>query len=336
MLCRRNQQKYERLAICLRALPSVFLLLCPGVPATGRAERAPQFKQYLRHSVVLKVAHNWTPSRTAKVMPLRVKWKIHKNGSISDLHVSESNKAPVTAVKRAVEAVTKSAPFAPLPASCADPMDVQVRLETTTALKLTVPEAIKHYGPSARKTLREQCRAAGIAYPPQRLEMIGLKQERQLLLFGGNGQKLIAKYPLVSYSGVLGPKLKEGDLQIPEGIYRITGFQSHNMLALCVNYPNDLDRKNAAADHRTKLGGDILVHGGSHSTGCLVISDDDMEQVFVAAHDVGIKNTALIIAPCDLTRHQPDFSLEKQPTWVPDLYKAIKARLLAYPVPKCN
>lgn len=285
-----------------------------------------------------KVSRNWTPIRTVKVVPIKMKWKIYSNGAVADIRICNTVNSPL-AEKRAIDAVRRSAPFDSLPHGGPEFIEVDVQFETTTALRLTVPQAIKHYAPTAREILRESCKLNALTYPPARLTIIGLKEERRLLLFGGNNRanhqmKLIGSYPLVSYSGVLGPKLKEGDLQIPEGIYRLTGFQAFNMLALCVNYPNELDRKNATTDHRTNLGSDILIHGGSHSTGCLVVSDEDMEQVFVAVHDVGCSNCELIIAPCDLTRFEPAIDGKAQPSWVPALYHELKGALKTYPLPR--
>jgi len=284
--------------------------------------------------VISKVARNWIPVRSTKVCPIELKFKIHKNGSVSNIEVCNRANVPVTSEQKVLDAVRRSVPFSPLPPGSANPLELKITFETTTALRLTVSQAIKHYGPYARQSLRKKCKDSGISYPPKRLVLIGLKDERKLLVFGGSEQmKLIGSFLLVSYSGILGPKLKQGDLQIPEGIYRLTGFQSHNMLALCVNYPNELDKKNATADHRNNLGGDILIHGGSLSTGCLVVSDDDMEQVFVAVYDVGCNNTKLIIAPCDLTALNPAINFKKQqPRWLPELYKELKAEMLACPL----
>src|SRR5262245_34094900 len=67
-------------------------------------------------------------------------------------------------------------------------------------------------------------RAAGVPYPPTRFVLLGLKQERELQLFAaGPGQQLafIRIYPIWGASGGLGPKLREGDRQVPEGIYTI-------------------------------------------------------------------------------------------------------------------
>lgn len=144
---------------------------------------------------------------------------------------------------------------------------------------------------------------------------------------GGKDPKLIHSYPLVSFSGLLGPKLKEGDLQIPEGIYRITGEQAHSRLSLTVNYPNRFDRQHAARDKRTNLGSNILVHGGFVSTGCLVVSMQDMKEVFTIVHDVGCNHTSLVIAPCNLLKQEPEVNFKQQPKWLPTLYRDLAAAL---------
>jgi hypothetical protein len=309
----------------------ILLLLCPCT-VLGQPEpysNNPRLKQYIRRSVISKVARNWIPVRSTKISPIEVKFKMHKNGSVSGLEVCSRGIIPVSSEQKILSSVRKSTPFDPLPPTSTDPLEVKIKFETTTALRLTVAQAIKYYSPLARQSLRTKCAAVGISYPPKRLVLLGLKEERRLEVFGGAEQmKLIGSFPLVSYSGVLGPKLKQGDLQIPEGIYGVTGFQSRNMLALCVNYPNEFDKKNAAADHRDNLGGEILIHGGSQSTGCLVVSDDDMEEVFVAVYDVGCNNTKLIIAPCDLTKRDPVIDFKKQPRWLPQLYKSLKAEMV--------
>ena len=318
-----------RSCAAMRVVTACAVLLFALFPfSLAQADNQSGTKQYIRNSVLIKVVKNWIPTRTSKPLTITAKWKIHKDGTVSDIEIVDAGKS-ATGEKRAIDAVLRSAPFKALPPGSPNILEVKVQFETTTALQLTVPQVMKHYGPSARKVLGEKCKAAGVYYPPARLTIIGLKQEKELLLYADNNttRTLIGSYPLVSYSGVLGPKLKEGDLQIPEGIYRITGFQSFNMLALCVDYPNAVDRKNAAKDRRTNLGSAILIHGGSQSTGCLVVSNEDMEQLFVAVHDVGCKNTELIIAPCDLTKDEPAIDMTKQPKWLPDLYRTIRARM---------
>ncbi len=280
-----------------------------------------------------KILRNWNPIRTAKDVAIKVDCKIHKDGSVSDVHIIEHTEETANAnEQRAVTAIKDSAPFELPPRSLGDPIDLHLTLECPNYLNLSVAQALRLYGPVSRAKLRRSCVSAGIAYPPKRLTLVALKVERKLLMFGGDERLvLLDTFPLVSYSGGLGPKLREGDLQIPEGIYAVTGANARKMLSLSVNYPNALDRRNALAEHRTKLGTDILIHGGSFSTGCLVVSNEQMEEVLVAASDLGFKNVRLVIAPCDLTKTAPPLDFSKQPKWLPHLYALLKSELSSLP-----
>ena len=95
------------------------------------------------------------------------------------------------------------------------------------------------------------------------------KQEAELEIWKAksDGQYALLKtYPMCRWSGQLGPKLREGDHQVPEGFYTIAPGQmnpnSHYYLSFNVGYPNAYDR----ALGRT--GGDIMVHGVCSSAGC--------------------------------------------------------------------
>jgi murein L,D-transpeptidase YafK len=86
---------------------------------------------------------------------------------------------------------------------------------------------------------------------------------------------LLQSYDICAASGVLGRKRKEGDLQVPEGLYHVNRFnpKSNFFLSLGINYPNDADR--AVADP-TSPGGDIFIHGGCQSVGCLAMTDESI------------------------------------------------------------
>ena len=94
--------------------------------------------------------------------------------------------------------------------------------------------------------------------------------------------KLITTYPFCRFSGQLGPKRKQGDLQIPEGFYRISHFNpaSNYLLSLKVNYPNASDK---ILSHPTTPGGDIYIHGGCQTVGCIPITDDSIQELYVLA-----------------------------------------------------
>ncbi len=201
----------------------------------------------------------------------------------------------------------------------------------------TVSDAINQCGDGARKRLLPDFEKNGIAYPPDKITLIGLKDEEVLLVFARDRQgklKQVKMYPVVDASGLPGPKLKQGDKQVPEGIYKISGLHPNSIayLALRVNYPNEEDKANAKKDKRTNLGGDIEIHGSFWSTGCLAMGNTAIEDIFVLANDVGCENIQLILSPCDLRVKVPAVDVKRQPSWVPPLYDKLKRELARYPI----
>lgn len=201
----------------------------------------------------------------------------------------------------------------------------------------SVDEVIGTYGAAVRKKLKPVLQAVDVPYPPAQMTWICLKEEKVLLLFAkdrSGKQKQILGYPIVGASGAAGPKLKEGDLQVPEGFYRIPSFHPNVIahMALDVNYPNEEDRLHAKSEHRRKLGCDILIHGSRWSTGCLAMGNEPIEEMFVLAYDCGIKNIRLIFAPCNLNAQKPKLDFTKQPAWLPALYKRLSYALKDYPI----
>jgi murein L,D-transpeptidase YafK len=95
--------------------------------------------------------------------------------------------------------------------------------------------------------------------------------------------QLVATYPICAWSGMLGPKKKEGDRQAPEGFYNITPGQmnpnSQYYLSFDIGYPNKFDR----AYGRT--GRNIMVHGACASAGCYSMSDAAVLQIYAFARD---------------------------------------------------
>ena len=86
--------------------------------------------------------------------------------------------------------------------------------------------------------------------------------------------ELLKTYPICRWSGDLGPKIKEGDRQAPEGFYDITPAQmnpnSQFYLAFNLGYPNAYDR----AHERT--GAHLMVHGDCSSRGCYAMTDEQI------------------------------------------------------------
>lgn len=199
----------------------------------------------------------------------------------------------------------------------------------------TVDEVVAAYGPAARARLAPGFDAAGIAYPPATVTMIGLKAERRLEIWapGAAGRPAkVADYPVMAASGGPGPKLREGDRQVPEGFYPITFLNANSAyhLSLRIGYPGDEDRALAAAEGRSDLGGDIMIHGAGGSRGCLALANDDVEDVFVLAADVGIPSIRVILAPHDLRGRPVPPVPPGAPAWTADRYRALHAAMAAY------
>ena len=186
----------------------------------------------------------------------------------------------------------------------------------TVADRITAIEAKK-------PLLKQVAKSAG-----GQLRLLVFKAERRLEVHAP-GWVAPRVYPMTGFSGTLGPKLKEGDGQIPEGIYGIEYLNPNSSyyLSLKVSYPNATDRARALADKRTNLGGDIMIHGKNVTIGCVPISDDAIEDVFYLANAVGIKNVSVVIAPYDLRKGRR-LELEKSPLpWYPDLCREIDIAL---------
>lgn len=145
--------------------------------------------------------------------------------------------------------------------------------------------------------LRDKVLAAGAPWPPRELYLRATKHDigsgkGHVEVWGGDGRerlRLIVRHPLCALSGVLGPKRREGDLQIPEGFYRVAALNPRSSfhLSLRIDYPNASDQiRNRRIDTKAPLGGDIMVHGSCVTIGCLPIDDDPIEEVYLLVNEV--------------------------------------------------
>ena len=132
------------------------------------------------------------------------------------------------------------------------------------------------------------------------------KEERQLELFLHNPTthafQLFRTYPIAAASGTLGPKLAEGDSQVPEGFYQVppTAMKpdSRYHLAFNLGYPNAYDRSLG------RTGSLIMVHGGRVSIGCLAMTDEKIEEIYTlcaAAHASGQARFGVDVFPFRMT-----------------------------------
>jgi len=218
-------------------------------------------------------------------------------------------------------------------------MAASVLINQTNVNAATIEDRLEQYGANARARLSPYFVKTAVAYPPSGLVFIGLKEEKVLQVYaksGTNGFKFIREYPIQAASGVAGPKLREGDKQVPEGIYAVELLNPNSSyhLSMRVGYPNAFDREQAAKEGRTNLGGEIMIHGKAKSVGCLAMGDEVAEELFVLAADTKIENITVILSPVDFRAGKTLSENAKLPTWTESLYPEIKSRLAEFPLPK--
>ena len=197
--------------------------------------------------------------------------------------------------------------------------------------KKTTEQVIKKIGKQARQSLLPYFKQAGIDYPPNNITLLAFKKEHKLELWvktSDGKNHFIRTYKIQKLSGKAGPKLIEGDRQVPEGFYKVTGLNPNSAyhLSMKLNYPNAHDLQQAKKEGRINPGSNIFIHGKSVSIGCLAMGDKSIEELFTLVHDVGVKNSATIISPHD-PRFEPLKCNTKQAKWVCDLYVQIYQRV---------
>lgn len=199
----------------------------------------------------------------------------------------------------------------------------------------TLEERLEQLKQPVASRLEQKFRDAGIAYPPNQLAYVVFKDSKTLEVYAKgddlNEWKFLHAYPILKTSGDLGPKLKEGDGQVPEGIYEASAFNPNSKfhVAIRINYPNAFDRLMAKKEGRRNLGGDIMIHGNEVSVGCLAMGDQVAEDLFVLSALVRNAFTKIIISPTDFRSQRP-LSMPKQPKWVDDLYQEIQSHLMQF------
>jgi murein L,D-transpeptidase YafK len=172
--------------------------------------------------------------------------------------------------------------------------------------------------------LRKMFAEKNVAYPPKAILLRAFKQEAQLELWAAENvsleYKLVHTYAICATSGVLGPKRRFGDEQVPEGFYELDWLnaQSNFYLSLHISYPNSADR---ILGSHSNPGGDIFLHGNCVTIGCIPIRDDGIKEVYwlaVLAHDEGQRRIPIEIFPARLTASALDALAKSHPNQ-PDL-----------------
>ncbi|HEY3623649.1 MAG TPA: murein L,D-transpeptidase family protein [Roseiarcus sp.] len=138
--------------------------------------------------------------------------------------------------------------------------------------------------PISSATLEQMTKLDTTPSSPTLIRTYKKEAELEIWKMKSNGEYALLKtYPMCRWSGQLGPKKREGDMQVPEGFYSIAPGQmnpnSHYYLAFNVGYPNAYDR----AYGRT--GGNVMVHGVCSSAGCFSMTDEQVADIYAIARD---------------------------------------------------
>src|SRR5450432_715752 len=137
-------------------------------------------------------------------------------------------------------------------------------------------------------TLQKQFQAKQLVWPARFVYIRSFKYDSEMEVWVKNKQsekyKLFKTYKICALAGSLGPKRMAGDYQVPEGFYYINEFNPRSLyhLSLGLNYPNASDKMLCDL---SQPGGDIYIHGSCVTTGCIPITDGQIEELYVlAAH----------------------------------------------------
>jgi murein L,D-transpeptidase YafK len=135
-------------------------------------------------------------------------------------------------------------------------------------------------------TLKKQFAAKKLSWPANYIYIRSFKYDSQLEVWvkqrPADSFRLFKVYPVCALAGSLGPKRMQGDFQVPEGFYYINEFNpnSNYYLSLGLNYPNASDR---VLSDSIKPGGDIYIHGSCVTVGCIPITDQQIDELYVLA-----------------------------------------------------
>lgn len=204
------------------------------------------------------------------------------------------------------------------------------------ATNRTIVSVVNEYKKAVDARLAPHYKNAEIQYPGKKLIFLVNKDKLTLKLYAGvsfNNVSMIKNYPVLAESGLPGPKLKEGDCQIPEGIYKIESLNPNSSyhLSLKLNYPNEFDREMAARDERSNIGSNIFIHGKNVSIGCVAIGDTGIEELFALTHLVGKENIKVIIIPDDFKdKAKINSILKRSPKWTSELYGKLRRELNSF------
>ncbi len=152
--------------------------------------------------------------------------------------------------------------------------------------------------------LEERLREKGVSLnTPMLIRVFKSESELEVWKEINGSYVLFATYPICHWSGSVGPKLRDGDKQAPEGYYTVSRKQLQHVgrwpKSLYLNYPNIFDQSQA------RTGNLILIHGGCTSVGCFAMTNpvmDEIHRLSVAAIESGQEHIPVHVFPFRMTK----------------------------------
>jgi len=169
----------------------------------------------------------------------------------------------------------------------------------------------RHVQPLSEQMLAELAAKQMKKESPVLVRIFKEESELEIWKMDASGRfALLRTYPICRWSGELGPKIKTGDRQAPEGFYTITpGLMNPNSsqyLAINTGFPNAYDRANG------RTGSFLMIHGGCSSAGCYAMTDEQIVEIYALAREAffgGQKSLQLQafpfrMTPLNMARHR--------------------------------
>ncbi len=162
--------------------------------------------------------------------------------------------------------------------------------ETAASMTSRYIPALRHpLGQASSGTLNGELQQAGFTLgQPVLLRLYKQESELEVWLMRGGKFEHFKSYPICKWSGQLGPKLKEGDGQSPEGFYEVSTPQlnpnSRYFLAMNIGFPNAFDRS------ELRTGSALMIHGSCVSIGCYAMTDAGIDDIYKLVEAALTKN----------------------------------------------
>jgi murein L,D-transpeptidase YafK len=147
-----------------------------------------------------------------------------------------------------------------------------------------LPRNSRHYVPISNEMQGLMAEKGMRTHAPIMIRAFKKESELEVWKMASSGRyELLKTFPMCRWSGQLGPKVREGDRQVPEGFYAITpqamNPNSNFYLSFNVGYPNEFDRSFG------RTGSLIMVHGDCSSMGCFAMTDRQIADIYALTRE---------------------------------------------------